>query len=121
MDEPKGFSINAVDDYGKEALAKAAKLNADAEWFLAVDDTGESDVDIAYSIPESIKDGKLGEAIEQLRPDAGKLLVLMYDLGTSEEETHLGLKFSELRQTLENWYAMGAPNGTVYHEFLILT
>lgn len=117
---PEGFSTDAIDDYGKEALAKAVKLNVDAQWFLAVDGDGRSDTDLAYDIPESIENGKLREALEQILPDAEKILVLIYDLGTSEEETHLGLKLSELSQTLEKWYAMGAPNKTVYHEFLRL-
>ena len=41
----------------------------------------------------------------------------MYDLGTDDEEHHAGLKLSEVKQTLGKWYAMGAPNKTVYHEF----
>ena len=117
LSPPKGFSTIAIDDYGKEALSKALELNSNAQWFIAIDEEAQSDIDLAYEIPTSLKSGKLGTAIDLAKPIARKVLILIYDLGTSEEESYKGLQLSELGQTLEKWYAIGAPNKTVYHEF----
>lgn len=118
LSPPKGFSTRAMDDYGKESLSKALEFNSNAQWFIAIDEEIQSDIDLAYKIPTSLKTGKLRTAIDFAKPIASKVLILIYDLGTSKEESIKGLQLSELNQTLEKWYAMGAPNKTVYHEFL---
>ncbi len=114
-----GFSKRPLDDIGKEALSKATELDPSPLWLVAVNADSSSDLDIAHEIPKSIREGKLGQMITGAESKQTRVLILMYDLGTSQETHHRGLELSSLTQILSDWYELGAPDKTTFLEFVV--
>jgi hypothetical protein len=107
-----------VHEYAKELAAKAKNLNPKSQWFIAVDQQGQPDFEIAYDLPNALN-GRLGGIIGAFEqsPATTTLELFFYDLGTNETRSCGEAAASELRRTLSKLYEKGAPVGSVYHKF----
>lgn len=105
--------------YVREMIGLCNELDDEAVWYVAVDDEGNPDMNIAYDLPTQLA-GRLGTVIKEVRQqhNTSKVGILIYDLGTNKTEKHEKLELSQIERILSEWYAMGAPVCTVYHEFL---
>ena len=108
----------AAHEYAKELAAKSKEFNPKSQWFIAVDQQGEPDFEIAYDLPSAM-DRRLGAIIEAFEqsPTTTTLELCFYDMGTNETRTCDEATTSELRRTLLDLYEKGAPVGSVYHKF----
>lgn len=105
-------------EYARELTGKAKRLNPETQWFMAVDQQGAPDFEIAYDLSTALNArlGAIIKAFEQTSTTA-TLELFFYDLGTNEMRKCEEITASEMRQTLFKLYEKGAPVGSVYHRF----
>ena len=105
-------------EYARELAGKAQGLNPETQWFMAVDQQGAPDFDIAYDLPTALH-GRLGAVIKAFEQTTTMtvLELFFYDLGTNEMKSCDEVTTDEMRQTLSKLYEKGAPVGSVYHKF----
>lgn len=105
-------------EYAKELAAKAKEFNPNSQWFIAVDQQGGPDFEIAYDLPNALNRrlGAIIGAFEQ-SPTTTTLEFFFYDLGTNDTRKCDEATTSELKHTLFKLYEKGAPVGSVYHKF----
>lgn len=105
-------------EYAGELAGKAKGLNPETQWFMAVDQQGAPDFDIAYDLPTALH-GRLGAVIKAFEQTTTTttLELFFYDLGTNDMKRCDEVTTGEMRQTLSKLYEKGAPVGSVCHRF----
>lgn len=106
------YGDNRLHPYSTEAISWSKSFaSTEVTMYAATANGVEPDYDIAYTIPSSLRDGKLRMVADLIanNPLVSKAYIFLYDLGDFDDPTFIQQDISSFEEELNRNYPLGGP------------